>query len=174
MLKIRLNHDYNPQELSGIGFSYQLRNTEPLQTKPQISLFLLISKIDSVFITYLSSNGKQGVGWKKLSLWQELEGLQKKKAEFEGQFNSFGEKAKTMEERMKVIQEGLGLQEERVRKLEVQLKDKHDAMNKLESKIAGLEKILKKPVKEPAKEEPVKELPKEIPETKTETITLTR
>jgi len=47
----------------------------------------------------------------------------------------------------------------------VQLKDKHEAMNKLESKVAGLEKILKKPVKEPAKEEP---------ETKTETITLAK
>jgi uncharacterized coiled-coil protein SlyX len=106
-------------------------------------------------------------------LWQELEVLQKKKLELDGQILSLGEKEKTLEERMKVIEEGLGLQEERVQKLEVQLKDKHEAMSKLDSRIAGLEKILKKPAKEPVKE-PVKEEPVKVlvtaPEMKTEQI----
>ena len=92
-----------------------------------------------------------------MSLWQELESLQKKKAELDSQFHSFVEQVKTFEGSLKVIDGGLGIQEERVHKLEVQLKDKHEAVNKLESRVAELEKTLKKPMKEPSKEELVKE-----------------
>jgi chromosome segregation ATPase len=88
-----------------------------------------------------------------LSLWQELEGLQKKKAELDGVFHSFAEQVKTVEERMKAIDGGLGIQEERMRKLEVQLKDKHEALSKLESKVEELEKILKRSLGEPVTEE---------------------
>jgi hypothetical protein len=66
-----------------------------------------------------------------------------------------------------------------MRKLEVQLKDKHETVSKLESRVGGLEKILKKPMKEaakeePMKEEPVKELAKEEPEIKIDPMTLAR
>jgi hypothetical protein len=98
-----------------------------------------------------------------LSLWQELEVLQKKKSELDGQLLSLGKKEKTLEERMKIVEEGLGLQEMRAHKLEVQLKDKHEEIGNLESRIAGMEKILKKPVKEPVEEEPIKEEPLKEP-----------
>ena len=88
-----------------------------------------------------------------MSLWQELEELQRKKAEVQGQIHSFGEQVSALEERMKTIEGGLGIQEERMHTLETLLKDKHEAISKLESKATGLEKILKKP----AKEEPIKE-----------------
>jgi len=89
------------------------------------------------------------------SLWQDLEGLQKKREKLEGQLRSFVEQSKTLEESMKVIEGGLGIQEERVRKLEVQLKEKHEAISTLESRLLGLEKILKRPLKEPVEEEPL-------------------
>ncbi len=92
-----------------------------------------------------------------MSLWQELESLQKKKAELEGQLHSFETHIKGLEERMRVIEEGFGLQEEHGRKLDVQLKERNESMNKLDNRLAGLEKILKKPAKEPVKEEAAKE-----------------
>lgn len=98
-----------------------------------------------------------------LSLWQDLETLQKRRTELEAQLNSSSDRAKTLEETLKAVEAELGVQEERVRRLEEQLKDRHEAMNKLESRIVGLEKILKKPneepVKETTKEEPVIEEP---------------
>lgn len=97
-----------------------------------------------------------------MSLWQQLEGLKKKKADLEGELLSLEQKEKTLEERTKILVEGLAIQEERMRKFEVQLKDKHEAVNMLESKMMELEKTLKKPVKESVRE----------PEKKTEAITL--
>jgi uncharacterized coiled-coil protein SlyX len=97
------------------------------------------------------------VSGEKMSLWQDLEGLQRKKTELDSQFHSFVEQVKTLEERMKVVDVGLGIQEDRLHKLEGQLKDKHEAMSKLESRVTGLEKTLKRPMKEPVKEEPLKE-----------------
>ena len=99
----------------------------------------------------------------ELSLWQELEVLQKKKSELDGQLLSLGKKEKTLEERMKIVEEGLGLQEMRAHKLEVQLKDKHEEIGNLESRIAGMEKILKNPVKEPVEQEPIEQEPVKEP-----------
>lgn len=84
--------------------------------------------------------------------------------------NSLNDKAKTLahalEQMMKLIEQTLGTQEERVHKLEAQLKEKSEAVSKLESRIAGLEQILQRPAKEETvREEPIKEeTAKEEPE----------
>ena len=58
---------------------------------------------------------------------------------------------------MTIIIDGIEIQEEHMRELEIQLYNKYEAVSKLESMIADLEKTLKKPVKEPAREEPEKQ-----------------
>jgi len=103
-------------------------------------------------------NGTQGIWWKNLSLWQELESLQRKKAELDDQLLPVVEKEQNSLEMIVIIMEGMEIQEEHMRELEVQLNDKHEAVSKLESRIAELERTLKKPVKEPAREEPEKQL----------------
>lgn len=102
-----------------------------------------------------------------MSLWQEFDLLQKKKAELDNQLLSVSEKEKVLENRLKII-EAHAQEEmvENIHKLEAQLKEKYEAIGNLESKITQIEKILKKPVKElidkePVKEEPLKEPAKE-------------
>jgi len=77
-----------------------------------------------------------------LSLWHELENLQKKKADLEDQLIS-------LEERSKILEQKLKDQEERVHVLIDQLKSKTQVVEKLESTIIELEKKLKKPEREP-------------------------
>jgi len=103
------------------------------------------------------------LGEKNLSLWQDIEGLQKKKKELDGQLHSIDEKQKILEEKMKAIEKGIGIQEERTNKLDAQLNEKQETLGKLESKIAEMELILKNPRKELVEEEPVKEEPLEEP-----------
>ncbi len=69
-----------------------------------------------------------------MSLWQEIEGLQKRKAELDSQFQSIEVHLKALEARLKIMEE--------------QLKDRNEAINNLESQIAELEKTMKKPAKE--------------------------
>ena len=94
-----------------------------------------------------------------MSLWQELESLQRKKAELDDQLLPVVEKEQNSLEMIVIIMEGMEIQEEHMRELEVQLNDKHEAVSKLESKIVELEKTLKKPVKEPVEQEPVMQEP---------------
>jgi len=96
-----------------------------------------------------------------LSLWQDLENLQKKKVELENQLLSIGEKERTVLQILRTIDEELGIKEERAQKLEVQLKERQEAIVNLESRIAGLENILKNPLKEQVRTELVKEEPLE-------------
>ncbi len=108
-----------------------------------------------------------------MSLWQDIEVLQKTKAQLEEQYNSLNDKAKnlaqTLEQAMKLVEQTLGTQEERVNKLENQLKDKDEVISKLEARIAGLEQMLKRPGKEETvTEEPIKEVTVEEPEQPTE------
>jgi len=93
-----------------------------------------------------------------LNLWQELEDLQRKKAELDYQLLPVVEKEQNSLEMIVIIMEGMEILEEHIRELEVQLNDKHEAVSRLESRIAELERILKEPVKEPAREEPEKQL----------------
>ena len=87
-------------------------------------------------------------GGKNLSLWQELESLQKKRTELDDQLLSVVEKEQNFLERMTIIIEGIEIQGEHMRELELQLKDKYEAVSRLESRIVELEKTLKKPEKE--------------------------
>jgi predicted nucleic acid-binding Zn-ribbon protein len=85
------------------------------------------------------------------------------KTELEGQLNSLNDKAKTLahalEQMMKLVEQTLGTQEERLHKLEAQLKEKSEAVSKLESRIAGLEQTLKRPAKvETVREEPINQV----------------
>jgi hypothetical protein len=98
---------------------------------------------------------------KNLSLWQNLEGLQKKKAELENQLLAIGEKERAVIQVLRTIDEDLGIKEERAHKLEVQLKERQEAIVNLESRIAGMELILKNPLKEQVNTELVKEEPLE-------------
>lgn len=97
-----------------------------------------------------------------MSLWHDIEALQKTKTELEAQLNSLNDKAKnlaqSLEQAMKLVDQTLGTQEERVHKLETQLKEKDEAVDKLESKIAGLIQMLKRPaMEETLREEPIKQ-----------------
>ena len=92
-----------------------------------------------------------------MSLWQELESLQKKKAELDDQLLSVAEKEQYFLGKLTNIVEKIKNQKEHIRELEIQLNDKYDAVSKLESRIAELEKSLKRPVKEPAMEESEKQ-----------------
>jgi chromosome segregation ATPase len=76
-------------------------------------------------------------GATKLTLWHEIEDLQKKKAELEFQLRSIEEKEKTLEERARLLEEKLAIQQ-----LEEKLKTKTEAVEKLETKINELEQKL--------------------------------
>jgi len=76
-----------------------------------------------------------------LSLWQDIENLQKKKAELEDQLISF-------EERSKILEQQLRNQAERMQKLAEQLKILNDAMDKLESAAIELDRRIKRPEKQ--------------------------
>jgi len=78
-----------------------------------------------------------------LSMWHELEDIEKKKAELEFQLCSMAEKERTLEERAKILEERLVIQE-----LEEHLKVKHEVVERLEFKIRDLEKRLEGPIKE--------------------------
>ncbi len=92
-----------------------------------------------------------------MTLWKEFDLLQKKKAELDSQLLSISEKEKTLEDRLRIVearaQEEMALQEENIHNLELRLKEKHEAIDNLESKIAYLEEKLKKPMKEEPQEE---------------------
>lgn len=75
------------------------------------------------------------MGAHNLSVWHELEDLQKKRAELEFQLHSLEEKERTLEEKARIMQEKLAIQE-----LGEHLKIKHDAVEQLETKIMELEK----------------------------------
>jgi len=94
-----------------------------------------------------------------LSLWQELDGLQKKKAELDGQLASISDREKAIEERLRTVEDEVKNKEDRVHTLEVQLKERDETVSDLESRIADMENMLKKPqpVKEPVDKEPAKE-----------------
>jgi chromosome segregation ATPase len=77
-----------------------------------------------------------------LSLWSDVENLQKKKAELEDQLVS-------LEERSKILEQQLKNHEERMQMLTEQFKVLNEAMEKLESAVIDLVKKLKKPEKEP-------------------------
>ena len=79
----------------------------------------------------------------------------------ENQLLSIGEKERTVLQILRTIDEELGIREERAHKLEVQLKERQEAIVNLESRIAGMELILKNPLKEQVKTELVKEEPLE-------------
>ena len=81
---------------------------------------------------------------KGLSLWSELENLQKKKTELECGLIS-------LEERSKILEQKIKEQEGRVNTLLEQLKTKNDATERLESAIIDLERKLKKPEQESEK-----------------------
>jgi len=76
-----------------------------------------------------------------LSLWQDIENLQKKKAELEDQLVSF-------EERSKILEQQLRNQAERMQKLAEQLKILNDAMDKLESAAMEIDRKIKRPEKQ--------------------------
>ena len=77
-------------------------------------------------------------------LWEDLDNLRrKKKAELDGQLFSIGEEEKCLKERLRTIEEEIRIQEEYSHKLEVQLKEKQDAISNLKSSIAGMEKTSK-------------------------------
>jgi len=77
-----------------------------------------------------------------LSLWHDIENLQKKKAELEDQLVS-------LEERSKILEQQLKNQAERMQTLAEQLKILNDAMDKLESTAIELDKKLRRPEKQP-------------------------
>ena len=79
-----------------------------------------------------------------MSLWSELENLQKKKTELECELIS-------LEERSKILEQKLKDHESRVKTLMEQLNTKNDAAERLESTIVDLERKLKKPEKESEK-----------------------
>jgi predicted RNase H-like nuclease (RuvC/YqgF family) len=72
-----------------------------------------------------------------LTLWHEIEDLQKKKAELEFQLHSIEEKEKTLEERARLLEEKLAIQQ-----LEEKLKTKTEVVEKLETKVNELEQRL--------------------------------
>jgi predicted RNase H-like nuclease (RuvC/YqgF family) len=76
-------------------------------------------------------------GATKLTLWNEIEDLQKKKAELEFQLHSIEEKEKTLEEKARLLEEKLAIQQ-----LEQKLKIKTETVEKLESRINELEQNL--------------------------------
>jgi|GEM_PF-1499027 predicted RNase H-like nuclease (RuvC/YqgF family) len=99
---------------------------------------LLNSDTDSKFITLLFlSNKDKRAGVHKLTLWHEIEDLQKKKAELEFQLRSLEEKEKTLEERARLLEEKLAIKE-----LEQKLRIKTESIEKLESRIGELEQRL--------------------------------
>ena len=75
-----------------------------------------------------------------MSLWHEIEDLQKKKAELEFQLHSIEEKEKTLAERARMLEEKLAIHE-----LEEHLKIKNETVEKLESRVRDLERRLKEP-----------------------------
>lgn len=74
---------------------------------------------------------------RKLTLWHEIEDLQKKKAELEFQLRSLGEKEKSLEEKARLLEEKLAIKE-----LEQKLKLKTESIEKLEARINDLEQRL--------------------------------
>ena len=72
-----------------------------------------------------------------LTLWHEIEDLQKKKAELEFQLRSLEEKEKTLEERARLLEEKLAIKE-----LEQKLRIKTESIEKLEFRISELEQRL--------------------------------
>ncbi len=81
---------------------------------------------------------------KGLSLWSELENLQKKKTELECGLIS-------LEERSKILEQKLKESEGRVNTLMELLKTKNEVAERLETTIVDLERKLKKPEKESEK-----------------------
>lgn len=69
-----------------------------------------------------------------LTLWHEIEDLQKKKAELEFQLHSLEEKEKILEERARLLEEKLAIKE-----LEQKVRIKTESIEKLESRISDLE-----------------------------------
>jgi len=65
-----------------------------------------------------------------LTLWHEIEDLQKKKAELEFQLRSLEEKEKTLEERARLLEEKLAIKE-----LEQKLRIKTESIEKLEQRL---------------------------------------
>ena len=76
-----------------------------------------------------------------MSLWQDIENLQKKKAELEDQLIAF-------EERAKILEQQLRNQAERMQTLAGQLKILNEAMDKLESAAVELDRKIKRPEKQ--------------------------
>lgn len=93
--------------------------------------------MDFGFITLIIRGVNKIVGVLELSLWHEIEDLQKKKAELEFQLHSVEEKEKTLEERARLLEEKLAIQQ-----LEEKLKIKAESVEKLESRINELEQKL--------------------------------
>lgn len=75
-----------------------------------------------------------------LTLWHEIEDLQKKKAELEYQLRSLEEKERTLEERARLLEEKLAIKE-----LEQRLRIKTESIEKLEARINDLEQRLGAP-----------------------------
>ncbi|MEM3617081.1 MAG: hypothetical protein QXJ31_04125 [Candidatus Bathyarchaeia archaeon] len=99
---------------------------------------LLIFDMDFGFITLIMlimERHKGGV--QNLTLWHEIEDLQKKKAELEFQLHSLEEKEKTLEERARLLEEKLAIKE-----LEQRVRIKTESIEKLESRINELEQRL--------------------------------
>ena len=79
-----------------------------------------------------------------MSLWNELDTIQKKKTDLEFQLTS-------LEERSKILEQKLKDQEEHANRLMEQLKSNGDVIGRLESTITDLERRLKKPETDPGK-----------------------
>lgn len=73
-----------------------------------------------------------------MSIWQDLEDLQEKRAELELQVHSMEECEKSLLERSRIMEEGLEIQE-----LGDHLKVEHGSVEPLESKISELERKIK-------------------------------
>jgi uncharacterized protein YhaN len=135
------------------------------------SWFCFIPDSDSAFITLMISMKTRSFKVKsQLSLWQNLDTLQKRKTELEEQLNSLNEKAKglahALEQMMKIVEQTLENQEGRLHKLEEQIKEKSEAVSKLESSIVELEQTLTRTMgMEPVGEEPSAEEISVEPET---------
>lgn len=77
-----------------------------------------------------------------MSLWNELDTIQKKKTDLESQLISLEERSKALEQKLKE-------QEEHMNRLMEQFKNNSEAIGKLEFTITDLERRLKKPEAEP-------------------------
>lgn len=79
-----------------------------------------------------------------MSLWSELDSIQRKKTDLECQLTSLEERSKTLEQK-------INEQAEHVDRLMEQLKSNGEIIGKLESAVMDLERRLRKPEMEPKK-----------------------